>query len=54
MIIGCCGLVFLMMNDFTQAGILTVLLASTAGNLILVYCILMILYALWTVAIDRH
>ena len=54
MIIGCCGLVFWMMNDFTQAGILTVLLASTAGNLILVYCILMILYALWTVAIDRH
>lgn len=54
MIIGCSGLVFWMMNDFTQAGILSLLLGSMVGNLILVYCILMIFYALWTVAFDRH
>lgn len=54
MIIGCSGIVFWMMNDFTQAGIMTVLLGSMAGNIILAYCILMILYAVWTVAINRH
>lgn len=54
MIIGCCGLVFWMINDFTQTGIFSLLLGSTAGNIILVYCILMVLYALWTVAFDRH
>lgn len=54
MIIGCCGVVFWMMNDFTQTGILAVLLGNTAGNMILVYCILMVLYAVWTVAFERH
>ena len=54
MIIGCSGIVFWMMNDFTQAGIMTVLLGSMAGNIILAYCILMLLYAVWTVAIERH
>ena len=54
MIIGCCGLVFWMINDFTQTGIFSLLLGSTVGNLILVYCILMVLYALWTVAFDRR
>ena len=54
MIIGCSGIVFWMMNDFTQAGIMTVLLGSIAGNIILAYCILMLLYAVWTVAIERH
>mgnify|MGYP006329529395 FL=1 len=54
MIIGCSGIVFWMMNDFTQAGIMSVLLGSMVGNIILAYCILMLLYAVWTVAIDRH
>lgn len=54
MIIACSGIVFWMMNDFTQAGIMTVLLGSIAGNIILAYCILMLLYAVWTVAIERH
>lgn len=54
MIIGCCGVVFWMMNDFTQTGILAVLLGNTPGNMILVYCILMVLYAVWTVAFERH
>ena len=54
MIIGCSGIVFWMMNDFTQAGIMSVLLGSMVGNIILTYCILMLLYAVWTVAIDRH
>ena len=54
MIIGCSGIVFWMMNDFTQAGIMSVLLGSMAGNIILAYCILMLFYAVWTVAIDRH
>lgn len=44
MILGCCGIVFWMMNDFTQTGILPLLLGNTAGNLILAYCILMIFY----------
>lgn len=54
MIIACCGVVFWMMNDFTQTGILAVLLGNTAGNMILVYCILMVLYAVWTVVFERH
>lgn len=54
MIIVCCGVVFWMMNDFTETGILTLLLGSTVGNIILAYCILMVLYALWIVAFDRH
>lgn len=54
MIIGCCGLVFWMINDFTQSGIFSLLLGSTIGNILLVYCILMVLYAVWTVAFDRH
>lgn len=54
MIIGCCGVVFWMMNDFTQTGILAVLLGNTPGNMILVYCILMVLYAVWTVSFERH
>lgn len=54
MILGCCGIVFWMMNDFTQTGILPLLLSNTAGNLILAYCILMIFYAVWAVAIDRR
>ena len=54
MIIGCCGVVLWMMNDFTQTGILAVLFGNTAGNMILVYCILMVLYAVWTVAFERH
>jgi Flp pilus assembly protein TadB len=54
MIIGCCGIVFWMMNDFTQAGIISILLGNLAGNVILAYCILMLLFAVWTVAIDRH
>jgi len=54
LIIACCGVVFWMINGFTQAGILAVLLGSTIGNVILLYCILMVRYALWTVAFDRH
>ena len=54
MIIGCCGLVFWMIDDFTQKGIFSLLLGSSVGNIILVYCILMVLYALWTVAFDRR
>lgn len=54
MIIACCGVVFWMMNDFTETGILSLLLGSTAGNIILAYCILIVLYAIWTVAFDRH
>ena len=54
MILGCCGIVFWMMNDFTQTGILPLLLGNTAGNLLLAYCILMIFYAVWAVAIDRR
>lgn len=54
MILGCCGMVFWMVSGFTKDGIMTVLLGSMAGNVILLYCILMVLYALWTVAFDRH
>lgn len=54
MIIVCCGVVFWMMNDFTEKGILTLLLGSAVGNIILAYCILMVLYAFWIVAFDRH
>ena len=54
MIIACCGVVFWMMNDFTEKGILALLLSSTVGNLLLVYCILIVLYAIWSVAFDRH
>ncbi len=53
-IIGCCGLVFWMMSDFTEAGILPVLLGSMAGNIILVYCIAVILLAVWSVIFERH
>lgn len=54
MIIACCGVVFFMMNDFTETGILSVLLGSLIGNLILIYCIFMIFFALWIVAFEKH
>lgn len=54
LIIACSGVVFWMVNDFTEKGILIILLGSTVGNIILLYCIVMILYAIWTVAFERH
>ena len=53
MILGGCALVVWMMNDFTQTGIMNVLLGSLFGNIILVYCIVIILYAIWMVAFQR-
>ena len=54
MIIGCCGVVFWMINDFTEKGILSLLLSSFAGNLLLAYCLLMIIFAVWTVTVQKH
>lgn len=55
MIVACCGLVFWMVDDFTSKGILTVLLGTTAGNVLLLYCIAMVLVAFWMViAVDKH
>lgn len=55
MIVGCCGLVFWMVDDFSSTGILNALLGTTAGNVLLLYCVVMLLIALWTViAVDKH
>ena len=55
MIVGCCGLVFWMVDDFSTKGILSVLLGTTAGNVLLLYCVAMLLAALWMViAVDKH
>ncbi len=54
MIIGCCGIVFWMINDFTEVGIVTLLLSNVIGTLILAYCLIMIIFAVWTVAVERH
>jgi hypothetical protein len=55
MIVGCCGLVFWMVDDFSSTGILNALLGTTAGNVLLLYCVVMLLVALWTViAVDKH
>ena len=55
MIVGCCGLVFWMVDDFSSTGIMRVLLGTTAGNVLLLYCVAMLLAALWMViAVDKH
>ena len=55
MIVGCCGLVFWMVDDFSAKGIMSVLLGTTAGNVLLLYCVAMLLAALWMViAVDKH
>ena len=55
MIVGCCSLVFWMVDDFSTTGILNVLLGTTAGNALLLYCVAMLLAALWMViAVDKH
>ena len=55
MIVGCCGLVFWMVDDFSTTGIMRVLLGTTAGNVLLLYCVAMLLAALWMViAVDKH
>lgn len=55
MIVACCGLIFWMVDDFTTQGILTVLLATTMGNVLLLYCAVMIFAAFWMViAVDKH
>lgn len=41
-------------DKLADYAIMSVLLGSMVGNIILAYCILMLLYAVWTVAIDRH
>ena len=55
MIVGCCGLVFWMVDDFSTTGIMRILLGTTAGNVLLLYCVAMLLAALWMViAVDKH
>ena len=55
MIVACCGLVFWMVDDFSTKGILAVLLGTTVGNVLLLYCAAMVLFAFWMViAVDKH
>ncbi len=54
MIIGCCGVVLGMMDDLTEQGFLHILLSSTVGNVILIYCIVIVLIAVWSVTFDRR